>query len=212
MINKIEELLNIDKFRKNNSKLKLEEQLDLIDPLLDFDFIADKNSNNSYLLDYLPLKALDFNKYKYLEICYDFVLSNKISLKKFTDCENKIKNFLEKLWVANHLFIYTDLRYIECTKRIIKVLNDKEIKIFKEFYNKIKMEDKLFYILDDYELLNIIIKLSTRELIFSLLYFKEVKSVFWFDNLVLPCYLNESSIDLIEKISTIEGLYLRKKD
>lgn len=204
MIQLIDKMFEISNTQNVDSDMKV-----FIDEIMDFDYIINNEKEKAYYIDKFPVLIKNFNKYSKLEICYDDVLDNKILLETYNRHENMLKSVLEKLWAISSLVIYTSLKY-ENIDLLKDIVDQSEKDILETFYDECKQSNERFILVDNYDVLNIVVKLSAREKIFSLLIFKDIKSIVWLNGLTAPVYLDDDFTTLIDKICLTEGVYLRK--
>lgn len=161
---------------------------------------------NFYVIDQYPVVIEDNNKYKQLEIYYDAVLNGEISIDVYKKEEDKLKNVMRKLWAYNFLEIETNLPE-KNNNSIMKSIDHQKINLINTLKNKMaKGED----IIDSVELLDVLVELGARERVYSCFVFHDFKIIAVTNALDMPIFISDLSMkNLIEKIVTVEGLYLR---
>lgn len=160
------------------------------------------NKSELYLIDILPKKVFDQHKFEQYEIAYDFI--NKCKKQNvFFDEENKFIKVLKKIWLYNKTkaFIFE----CKCENLFTDEQDIKTLDLIKKNENKTKF-------ITDIDELELLTKLGVREKLYSILVFEDMEIICWIGNgLNCSMYFNQtSSIELIKKIATTEGLYLYK--
>ena len=161
---------------------------------------------NCYIIDQYPMVVKDNDKFKQLEIFHAAVSSGEISIDIYKKEEDKLKNIMRKLWAYNLVEVETNL-IEKCNSYILKAMDANRLDLVNELRNKVA-SDKIT--IDNVEYLDVLVELGARERVYSCFVFHNFKVIAVTNALDMPIFIADLRMkDLIEKIVTVEGLYLR---
>lgn len=174
-----------------------------------FEYLCSIQPENCYFIDRFPLLIKDFEKYQQEEIFYDKVLNKEISEETFKSEEAKFVNVIKKLWLYNPVFLETNLLEIE-NKTVEKIFVPEHSVIINSLKDMLRQSRDRSISLEDSAYLDLLIRLGTRETVYSTLAFLDYKMVVIGYSMCFQVYLNDlSKLQLIKEIVSTEGLYLR---
>jgi len=126
--------------------------------------------------------------------------------------ENKIIQFIEKIFEENNSEVYVDF-YInkisyQDKEKLITLVPDQDKKILKLHLNA-KPHDGVFYKLLNKTLIPFLVRLNTREIFFVTFYFTNKSITIWGNyGMNFPCFFNkQEDLDFYYKISKSFGFY-----
>lgn len=161
-----------------------------------------------FYIDRFPLLIEHFEKYAQEELYYKKTINNKNLIDLFKKEELKFINIMKKIWLYNTALIQTNL--IESLNDINNgPLNGNDLS-FRNIEKIIKNSMDNAMIIEGTNQLDLLVKLSVREILYSELVFLEQKILVIAYGMCFQLYVEDLSIiHLLSKIISTEGLYLR---
>ncbi|SFG16720.1 hypothetical protein SAMN05660649_00957 [Desulfotomaculum arcticum] len=176
-----------------------------------FTSICSEFPERCHYLDRFPLLISEPEVYSQVEVFFDRANNNNL-LKEYLVEEAKIKNVIKKMWVYNNpVLVQTSLLENEFDF-LLKVLNSnkKSTTLLKLKTDLCKQDNDLLFEINNISYLDVLLELGLRERVSSIFIFPIFKTIIWTNDLVMPLYVEDDSHkQLIEKICTVEGVYLR---
>lgn len=146
-----------------------------------------------------PKYVEDRSKFHQLNVFYNNEMEDSKQIEYFLE-EQKFINVIKKLWVYSRCYVESNICFQE---NYPENTDSKVIEQLKGIMSSGIVE------IDEWEPLESLLKLNLRDYIGTCLYFTELKLIIWPGDFNCPIYIgNESNIELLEKICTVEGVYL----
>lgn len=148
----------------------------------------------------IPISNDEFNnkvKIRFNNILDGFDLFKNFTIegKNIKDGENKIIEFVERIFEENNYEAYVDF-YInricgEDKEKLITLVTDEDKNILKLHLNA-EPHDGVFYKLSNKTLIPFLVRLNTREIFFVTFYFTNKPITIWGNyGMKFPCFFNE---------------------
>lgn len=171
-----------------------------------FESLIFKAPQHCYYIDRFPSKIESFEKYKQEELYYQKVIDKKIARDDFEKEEAKFLNIMKKLWLYNSVYFQTNILEVsESSYR--SVIKEKDTNIN---YQSMKSSLLNFKVIEKVDYIDLLMKLSIRECVYSKLLFYEQEILVVAYGMCFQVYFhNLSSLKFVEKVVYTEGLYLR---
>ena len=169
------------------------------------EFLKDHYPHNFFYIDQCPFKV--GKKHAQIDVFYQLVLDRQISKSEFLNIEMKYRNVITKLWLYNNVYVESNLKDLQ--------LRNKRKKIDKPFVKQLPLltnhfDHNEFIEVTEKSDLELLIQLGIRDIAYVMFYFAD------YDLIIIPswsCFIiyfnNCDKIDVVNKIITTEGLYLR---
>lgn len=168
------------------------------------DFLSEHYPDDWYILDYIPVQMKDSQKYLQFEVTHTCVEQSFAGHNEYDDLEKRYIRVLSLLWGLYDNRCETEVDSdifsgdIECVCNEDISHNGSSIKLMS-------IEN-----LTEYRRLA---QLSLREKSVHTIFFSDAELIIWVDGLCATVFTRKAdTVSLIERISTAEGLYIRKKE
>lgn len=172
-----------------------------------FEYLTSTYPKHCYYIDRFPMQIKSFGKYEQVELYFKKVINNEASKEFFKMEELKFVNVLKKLWLYNQVLMQTNL--LELSNDEINMFNENKSVIINLKKN-IKNSKNDTITIEKVSHLDLLIKLSIREILYSKILFLDQKIFVIAYGLCFQVYLNDlSSLDILKTVVSTEGLYLR---
>ncbi|MHB8124956.1 MAG: hypothetical protein ACYDEJ_04810 [Desulfitobacteriaceae bacterium] len=171
-----------------------------------FEYLFLSEPEKCFYIDRFPLLINDFKKFEQQEISYDKVVSHETPLDIFKAEEIKYMNIIKKLWLYNQIIVETD--FLQVDDKTLKNLLENENDITSLRNTLQQTQDNI--VLENSNYLDLLIRLGTKEKVYSTLVLLDFKMVVSLYGTCFPVYFKDiSKVQLIKEIACTEGLYLR---
>lgn len=163
-----------------------------------------QDTERFFFIDMCMFRVEDGKKHSQVDCFFNsFQYSkNRKCFKAYFDYEKKFLNIFEQIWLYNKTLVYGDNN----KKYIKKAISNSELRYYNSNF---KSGDECC----SKDLLDILVKISSRDVGTFLFYFEE------FNCLIIPLWScmaiyfgDTSKISVIEKIINVNGLYLRRME
>lgn len=172
-----------------------------------FEYLTSTYPKHCYYIDHFPMQIKSFEKYEQVELYFKKVINNEASKEFFKMEELKFVNVLKKLWLYNQVLMQTNL--LELSNDEINMFNENKSAIINLKKN-IKNSKNDTIIIEKVSHLDLLIKLSIRESLYSKILFLDQKILVIAYGLCFQVFLNDlSSLNILKTVVSTEGLYLR---
>jgi len=186
----------------------LEWGIDIQNDIDFFEYLTSTYPQHCYYIDRFPMLIKSFEKYEQEEVYFKKVINQEESNKLFFMEELKFINVMKKLWLYNQVFVHSNLLELS-DDEIIAVLNENNSNIItlKKF---MKNSNNDTIILEKVRHLELLIKLSVRESLYSKILFLDKKILIIAHGMCFQVYMHDlSSLEFLKTVVNTEGLYLR---
>lgn len=154
-----------------------------------WDFLYENYPDDWYLIDYLPVKMEDPETYFQCEVTYAQTGQSSAGREEYHRLEGRFLRVLTLLWGLYDHRCETEVD-AELLNRGLECISHQDIS-----HDGTSMQ------------------LSLREKTVHTIFFWGAELIVWVDGLCLTAFTrNTDTVSLLERISTTEGLYLRKKE
>ena len=172
-------------------------------------YLYDNKNDSIYHIDRFPTLVENIEKFDQINIFYQEVLENKVTKKDFLDIELKYRNFMNKLWLYNKVFVNFSASS-ESYAPLSKIVDKEYAKYLDIFKSKISKE-KTFEITEKNEL-EFWVQIAFRDVADVTFYLKDYQAIIMPNyDCIFDIYLeNQEFYKIIKDIVNSEGLFLRK--
>lgn len=169
-----------------------------------WDYLCENYPDDWYLIDYLPVKMEDPETYFQCEVTYAHAEQSSAGREEYHRLEGRFLRVLSLLWGVYDNRCETEVD-AELLNRGLECISHQDIS-----HDGASMQLRSIENLTAYKRLA---QLSLREKTVHTIFFSGAELIVWVDGLCLTAFTrNTDTVSLLERISTTEGLYLRKKE
>lgn len=172
-------------------------------------YLYDNKNDSIYHIDRFPMLIENAKKFDQINVFYQEVLENEIEKRGFLDIELKYRNFMNKLWLYNDVFVNFSKPsgfYAPLPKIV-----DKEYQEYLSIFENKNYESNMFEISNKREM-EFWVQIAIRDVADVTFYLKNYQAIIMPSyDLVFDIYLNNNEYhQIIKNIVASEGLFLRK--
>lgn len=171
-----------------------------------FETFSLRNPRHCYYIDRFPLRIKSFEKYEQEELYYQEVIDKKIDKDIFKKEEAKFINIIRKLWLYNQLYVQTNISEVS-ENSFSKTIEGNDTNLNYRSLKSTLINSK---VIKKVNYLDLLMKLSLRECVYSKLLFFEQEILLIAYGMCFQVYFhNLSTLEFVKKVVCTEGLYLR---